>query len=226
MSIYNDLGRILISGGKSAYNFGKKIDSMMDFNNKTDNKNDLAQEIVKTHLLLAVAGGLIPIPFIDFAAVTGIQVNMIRSLAKLYGQNFDEQMGKSLVTSLVGTSIARMAASAVKTIPIIGSILGSASMSVLSGASTYAVGQVFIQHFGKGGSLNDFNPEQAKKQYQQEFEKGKEFSVRTEKEQKSAATQNKEDIFAALERLNQLKEKGILSEEEYRNQKEKLLGRL
>jgi uncharacterized protein (DUF697 family) len=226
MSIYNDLGRILISGGKSAYNFGKKIDSMMDFNNKTDNKNDLAQEIVKTHLLLAVAGGLIPIPFIDFAAVTGIQVNMIRSLAKLYGQNFDEQMGKSLVTSLVGTSIARMAASAVKTIPIIGSILGSASMSVLSGASTYAVGQVFIQHFGKGGSLNDFNPDQAKKQYQQEFEKGKEFSVRTEKEQKSAATQNKEDIFAALERLNQLKEKGILSEEEYRNQKEKLLGRL
>lgn len=199
---------------------------MMDYNNKTDNKNDLAQEIVKTHLLLAVAGGLIPIPFVDFAAVTGIQVNMIRSLSKLYGQNFDEQMGKSLVTSLVGTSIARMAASAVKTIPIIGSILGSASMSVLSGASTYAVGQVFIQHFGKGGSLNDFNPDQAKKQYQQEFEKGKDFSVRTEKEQKSAATQNKEDIFAALERLNQLKEKGILSDEEYRNQKEKLLGRL
>ena len=125
MSIYTDLGRILISGGKTAYKFGKKIDAMMDnnSNNKIDNKNDLAQEIVKTHLLLAVAGGLIPIPFVDFAAVTGIQINMIRSLSKLYGVSFDEQMGKSLVTSLVGTSIARMAASAVKTIPIIGSIL-------------------------------------------------------------------------------------------------------
>lgn len=226
MSIYTDIGRILISGSKTAFKFGKKLDSMMNNNNTSDNKNDLAQEIVKTHLLLAVGGGLIPIPFVDFAAVTGVQINMIRSLSKLFGQNFDEQIGKSLVTSLVGTSIARIAASAVKTIPIIGSILGSASMSVLSGASTYAVGQVFIQHFGRGGTLNDFNAEKAKKQYQEEFEKGKDFSIRTEKEQKTSSAQNKEDIFAALERLNQLKEKGVLSEEEYQAQKAKLLSRI
>lgn len=225
MSTYSEIGRILMNGGKQAFKFGKKLNSMMD-NNSKDNKTELAQEIVKTHLMLAVGGGLIPIPFVDFAAVTGIQINMIRSLSKLYGVDFNEQMGKSLVTSLVGTSIARLAASVVKTIPIIGSILGSASMSILSGASTYAVGQVFIQHFGKGGSLSDFDAEKAKQQYKQEFEKGKEFSVRVDKDQKSSSNQSKEEIFSALEKLKALKEKGILSEEEYQAQKEKLLSRI
>ena len=225
MSIYTDLGRILISGGKTAYKFGKKIDSFMDTNNLTDNKNGLAQEIVKTHLLLAVGGGLIPLPFVDFAAVTGVQVNMVRSLSKLYGKDFNEQIGKSLVTALVGTSLARMAASAVKTIPLLGSILGTATQAVLSGASTYAVGQVFIHHFDKGGSLSDFSPEDLKEKYKAEFERGKEFSIRAEKEQTSSM-QSKEDIFNALEKLSSLKEKGIVSEEEYQAQKAKLLARI
>lgn len=224
MSIYKDIGRILFKGGKQAYNFSKKMNSSMD--NSKNNKNDLAQEIVKTHLLLAVGGGLIPVPLVDFAAVTGVQINMIRSLAKLYSVDFNEQIGKSIVSSLVGTSLARLAASAVKAIPLIGSILGAASMSVLSGASTYAVGQVFIQHFGKGGTLDDFNPEQVKSKYQEEFERGKEFSIRTEKEQKSSSPQSRDEIFAALERLNELKNRGVLSEEEYNSQKEKLLGRI
>lgn len=197
----------------------------MDTNNLTDNKNGLAQEIVKTHLLLAVGGGLIPLPFVDFAAVTGVQVNMVRSLSKLYGKDFNEQIGKSLVTALVGTSLARMAASAVKTIPLLGSILGTATQAVLSGASTYAVGQVFIHHFDKGGSLSDFSPEDLKEKYKAEFERGKEFSIRAEKEQKSNM-QSKEDIFNALEKLNSLKEKGIVSEEEYQAQKAKLLARI
>ncbi|MEP7267027.1 MAG: DUF697 domain-containing protein [Saprospiraceae bacterium] len=226
MSVYIDIGRILIRGGKSAYKFGKKIELMMDNSNTKDDKEIMAQEIVKTHLLLAVGGGLIPIPFVDFAAVTGVQINMIRILAKLYGKDFNEQMGKSIVTSLVGTSLARMAASAVKTIPIIGTILGTATQSVLSGASTYAVGQVFIHHFDKGGSLYDFDPETAKAKYKEEFEKGKEFSIRAEKDQKSSSAQSKEEIFSALEKIKEFKEKGILSEEEYQTQKAKLLSRI
>jgi uncharacterized protein (DUF697 family) len=227
MSFYSDLGRILISGGKAAYKFGKKIDGMIDTNQSQNSKESVAQEIVKTHLLLAVGGGLIPLPLVDFAAVTGVQLNMIRSLAKLYGKDFNEQLGKSVVTSLVGTSVARIAASAVKGIPVIGSILGTATQSILSGASTYAVGQVFIQHFGKGGNLTDFDAEKFKSQYKAEFEKGKEFSFRAEKEQKAnASNQSKEEIFASLEKIKDLKEKGILSEEEYQSQKAKLLARI
>ena len=91
--------------------------------NRNSSHNDqVAQEIVDPSLLAVVVAS-IPIPFVDFAAVTGIQVNMVRSLAKLYNVDFNEQMGKSLVTALVGTSIARMAAECSKTIPLIGSIL-------------------------------------------------------------------------------------------------------
>ncbi len=68
MSTSGDIGRILFKGGKYAYKFGKKLNSIMDNRNSSHN-DQVAQEIVKTHLLLAVGGGLIPIPFVDFAAV-------------------------------------------------------------------------------------------------------------------------------------------------------------
>ncbi len=83
------------------------------------------------------------------------------------------------------------------------------------------------QHFSKGGTFADFNADQARQQYKEEFEKGKEFSIRVDKDQKySSSQQSKEDIFASLEKLSVLKEKGVISEEEYQKQKEKLLSRI
>jgi uncharacterized protein (DUF697 family) len=50
------------------------------------------------------------------------------------------------------------AASVLKAVPMVGTIVGGLVMPVLSAGATYAIGKAFIQHFASGGTLLDFNP--------------------------------------------------------------------
>jgi len=66
-------------------------------------------------------------------------------------------------------------ASAVKAIPGVGTLLGGLSMSAMSGASTYAVCQVAINHFKSDGNFLNVPVEKAKGLYQDLLTKGKQF---------------------------------------------------
>jgi uncharacterized protein (DUF697 family) len=134
-----------------------------------------ADNIIRSHVIWAMGGGLIPIPLVDFAAVTAIQLEMLQQIAQAYGVNYSRSMGKTFVSALTGTTLARLGASFLKAIPGIGSVVGGASMAITSGASTYAVGQVAISHFSKGGTLDNFVEEQVKDAYDSAFEKGKSY---------------------------------------------------
>ena len=46
------------------------------------------------------------------------------------------------------------------------------STAVFAGASTYAVGKVFTEHFASGGTFLTFDPEKVRKYYEQEFAQG------------------------------------------------------
>lgn len=185
-------------------------------------KQTEAQNIIRSHVLWAVGGGLIPIPLVDFAAVTAIQLEMLQQLAHLYEVNYSRSTGKTFVSALTGTTIARLGASFLKAIPGIGTVLGGTSMALASGASTYAVGQVAVNHFSNGGSLNHFVEETVKAAYDSAFEQGKNFVSDLEKDTgKDAAT-----IYQTLEKLGQLKDQGILTDEEFQTKKQELLSRL
>jgi len=194
-------------------------------------KRSEANSLINKHVLWALGGGLIPIPIVDFAAVTAIQMDMLSQLAKLYNVEYTEATGKKLVVALTGTTFAKLGSSFIKVIPGIGTVLGGLSMSVLSGASTYAVGQVAIEHFESGGTLFNVDLESAKKMYKDAFEEGKEVASNIKKEQEAAeadsdADEQTKDVIDALERLGSLREKGIITEEEFQAQKEKLLNRV
>lgn len=180
-----------------------------------------AEKIIRTHVLWAMGGGLIPIPIVDFAAVTAIQLEMLQQLAQLYGVSYTQNTGKAFVSALTGTTVASIGASMLKAIPGIGSILGGASMSVMSGASTYAVGQVAINLFSSSGGLTDFNLDTVKQAYEKAYEKGKSY-VSDLEDQKDDA----KDVYQALEKLGQLRDQGILSEEEFEAKKKELLSRI
>ena len=95
-------------------------------------------------------------------------------------------------------------------------------MSITSGASTYAVGQVVINHFETGGSLSDFVEEKVKSAYDSAFEQGKNYVSDLENEKGDQAA----DIYQTLEKLGKLKEQGILTEEEFQTKKAELLSRI
>jgi uncharacterized protein (DUF697 family) len=140
-------------------------------------KETQARETVKRYMYWSMGAGLIPIPVVDLAAVTAIQLKMIGDLAKQYGLKFSRESGKAVLGSLTGgagSAVAGpMAASAAKGIPVIGQAAGAAAMPAVAGASTYAVGKVFIQHFESGGTFLDFDPDRVRAHYAQELEKAK-----------------------------------------------------
>src|SRR5690606_16937809 len=58
--------------------------------------------LVRKHALAAAGVGLIPLPAVDFLALTGVQANLLRKLSAAYDVPFSEELGKKLVGSLVG----------------------------------------------------------------------------------------------------------------------------
>lgn len=191
-----------------------------------------ADTIIKNHIVWSMGAGLIPVPILDFFAVSGIQLDMIRQLCKLYDQDFKESQGKAIITSLTGSGIARMGAKAmVKFIPGVGSVLGGVTMAVLSGASSYALGEVFKKHFDTGGTFLDFDPERLKKMYNEKFEKGKKVAEQIKKENEKIRETAKHaeeakysgEAVARIKELAELRREGLISEEEFIAMKKKLI---
>ena len=121
-----------------------------------------ADQAVRDHALLAGAGMVIPIPFLDMAVEATIQVKMVRRLCELYGIDFAEERAKIVMAAAVGGFSAGWAA---------GSLLRYASFAtyfsnfwpsaMLASAITYAIGQVFVHHFEAGGGLHDLDTNKA-----------------------------------------------------------------
>lgn len=199
----------------------------------TDTK-DSANSIIKNHMIWSMGAGFIPVPIADFFAVSAIQLDMIRQLCKLYEIDFKETEGKAIITSLTGSGLARLGARAIKVIPGVGSVLGGFTLAVLSGASTYALGEVFKTHFETGGTFLDFDPNRLKKYYNEKFEKGKEMAKDLKKEQEEVETIVKEakaapkvkDPASQINGLLKLKEDGIITEEEFQIMKKKVIDNL
>ena len=127
-----------------------------------DARRVMAVKLVKRLSLWAGAAGLIPVPFVDLAAIGGIQIQMLRRLSQLYEVPFSENRGKVLIAGIAGTVIPASsgigAASLTKGIPLAGMAIGAVAMPALSAGATYAIGMAFIQHFTSGGTLLDFEP--------------------------------------------------------------------
>jgi len=125
-------------------------------------RDELASKLIDRFSLWSGVAGLIPVPVVDVFAVGGLQLQMLNRLSQIYGVPFSENRGKALIASLAGSWIPATsgigAASALKVVPILGTLISGFVMPVLSAGATYAIGKAFIQHFESGGTLLDFNP--------------------------------------------------------------------
>ncbi|MFH1537851.1 MAG: DUF697 domain-containing protein [bacterium] len=135
---------------------------------------DHAKEIVRNYTLYSLGPAIVPLPLIDMAAILGIQLMMLKKLSDYYGMEFSQQRGKALIASLVGGVHAGLiAGSLLKLVPVLGLLGAIVPMAAVSGALTYAVGIVFVQHFEAGGTLLDFDPEKVRNHFARQYEEGK-----------------------------------------------------
>lgn len=231
---------------KKIFNTVKK--SVMS--NEPNDRAKHADTIIRNHIIWSMGAGFIPVLIADIFAVSALQLDMIRQMCKIYNVDFSETQGKAIVTSLTSSTLARLGArSLVKMIPGIGSLLGGITVSIFAGASTYALGEVFKSHFESGGTILDFDPDRLRKFYSEKFEKGKQVARDIKKSGQvneegteevvppmedivedavQMATANEvveepDDALARLTKLGELKEKGLISKEEFTQMKKKII---
>ncbi|TVQ65197.1 MAG: DUF697 domain-containing protein [Balneolaceae bacterium] len=164
---------------KKQSDFAKR-DSISRKKNKAQQaEKDLLAEsnrIVEKYSALASGSVLLPIPLVDIAYITGIQLKMLNELTKKYDIEFKRNRGKAIVTALISGIFANRfmfstAPFLIRYIPVVGYLVAPLSIVLFSSALTYSVGKVFIQHFEAGGTFLNFKPEEVKAHFKKEFQR-------------------------------------------------------
>ena len=123
-------------------------------------RRSIADAIVERHATYSAVGGAIPMPLVNFASMTGIIVRMVKRLSSLYDVPFDRRRARAIVTGLTGGAalggFSVATASALAYVTPVGLVVGVAASSIAAAASTRWIGRMFVEHFERGATLQDF----------------------------------------------------------------------
>ena len=191
-----------------------------------------ANDIIRNHVLLAMGASMVPLPGADVIALSGVQMDLVRSLCSNYNVEFSQTQVKAAIGVMIGTSITKLAAQRLlKFIPGVGSLIGGLALAGVSGASTFALGEVFKAHFESGGTLLNFDLEALKKRYTEMFSRGQQIVPTWQAANKANADSDvvtpsfstSNDIVSRLKDLAQMRDSGVLTEEEFTKLKKKIV---
>lgn len=134
--------------------------------------------LIKTWSQWSAVGAAAPTPLLGYAIVFGIQIKMIRALCTHYHIEFRYHKAVVIASGLVGgtvsTGLAQLvSATLVKSIPVVGSVVGYVADAGLSYAVTYALGYSFAKHFEVNGTLSTFKADKMKEYFSQQVAHGK-----------------------------------------------------
>jgi len=105
--------------------------------------------VVKTHSKMAVASSWIPVPGADLAAgaasIWGMYIRINNKINLPFAENIIKSIGSGVATNLAGYIAVSGVASALKFIPVIGTIGGAVVMSAAQYALTLASGYVYLK---------------------------------------------------------------------------------
>ena len=149
-------------------------------------------KIIRKSVYAAMGIGIIPIPFVNLAAVTTSSIVMIKRLSELYGVEFKEGVARKIVTAVIGAGVGVLASgpveSVVGAIPLIGLPLAIATKPALNGMTTYALGRMFVTHFEEGGGFVSVNIDAMKDSFSSAYKNSREWLGETIKgKEKEAA---------------------------------------
>lgn len=133
-----------------------------------------AAQVIATAVKWSAATAVVPVPYLDLLALGAVQVKMVRDLAQAYGLDAESETLKGVISALLGTLAPAaisggLLGSALKVVPVGGTIIGSIGLAAFGSAATYAIGKVFVAHFEKGGTLKSFSAEAIEADLKKEF---------------------------------------------------------
>ena len=114
-------------------------------------RRTLARRIVDRHKNYAAMGGLVPLPAVNIASVTAINLRMVKQLSELYGVPFQRDRTRSLIIALIAGAVptgAGLAASSTLMWIVPGGLVwGLGAAALTAGALTRGIGLVFVDSF-------------------------------------------------------------------------------
>jgi len=117
----------------------------------SDETRAKVQEIIKNRALLAAGLGLVPVPVLNFASATVVQIAMVQSITKLCNIEAKKSWIKNIISSVLGgftsVGLSQLAAGKLGAAPIVGASLAVISAPVVNGLTTYALGHMFLRYF-------------------------------------------------------------------------------
>jgi len=124
-----------------------------------------ARAVVRRYAAGSAVVSLVPVPFLDLAGVAVVVGAMVRAIAKVYGVPFEKAAATAAISAVAGGAGSgwlgrRLGRAVLRAIPGAGAV-AAVALPAAAGASTYAIGRIFIAHFESGGSLKDLHADAA-----------------------------------------------------------------
>ncbi|MFD1627381.1 YcjF family protein [Azospirillum griseum] len=139
-----------------------------------------AHTVIRNHVLLSAAAGVIPVTFVDTAAAAVVQLRLLKELSDVYGVSFRADIGRSAVGALLASVTPALLSggflgstvvnAALNRVPVVGTVTRLATQPLFNAAFTYALGKVFQQHFASGGTFLTFDPEKVKTYFREKYD--------------------------------------------------------
>jgi len=121
---------------------------------------DEIDKIIAAASAKASAVAVLPIPIIDIAGVTFIQLNMVSQLAKKYGINQGDK-SKIVISSIAASLIGKLITSATEQLAVkskVDRLLGETLIkATIAGFVTSVTGEIYANHFRNGGSFENIS---------------------------------------------------------------------
>jgi len=137
-----------------------------------------ADNVIKNHVIMAMATGLIPSAMINVVGITALEVKMIGDLARVYDFPVPHRLVcYKIVISLIGSIgpvyLSVKMHSALKSMPLVGHAFYVGMLSLTGGAAVYAVGKLFQKHFESGGTFLSSENRILKSYFKAKYAEGK-----------------------------------------------------
>ena len=181
-----------------------------DYENASQEEKDEAiRDVIRVCSIAAAAVTIQPIPLLDSALISPIQIAMVQAIGRVHGYKLDKKSIVEILSTFGASLVAQnLIMAAAKLIPFAGWII-TTSMAY---ALTWAVGEVSDHYFrgGRGVPQSELK-EMFKRVYEQK------------KSEKQSAHKADDTLKSKLEMLKKAFEAGLLTEEEFARKKEDLL---
>jgi small GTP-binding protein len=148
-------------------------------------RHQAGQRIIRNAMLLSLAAGLEPIPFIDIPILLGTQIRLVLRLATLYGEQLDSANSKKYARELIATiagglGLRYAAQQAAKAVPFGGDFIAGA----IAAAATWSIGQVAQEYYEGNKQLNPQRLQQLYSQFYKRFRRENKAETLREQAQK------------------------------------------